>query len=107
VTSSTILNIANIRIKKNTIVMINNLPSRHKLYGQIRNKRNIRDIKKSQRKECLVQQQKEGIHRRYKQCNDGKNDVKKKDKQNEESYERKHQNQYIKDKYLKKERNVI
>jgi superfamily I DNA and/or RNA helicase len=54
-----------------------------------------------------IQQQKEGIHRRYEQCNDGKKNVKKKDKHNEESYERKRQNQDTKDKYLKKERKVV
>jgi hypothetical protein len=48
-----ILDIANIRIKNNTIVMISDLPSKHKLHGQIRNKRNIRDMK-SQRKECPI-----------------------------------------------------
>jgi hypothetical protein len=46
VTSATILNIAKIRIKNNKTVMINDLPSRHKLHGQIRSKRNIRDMKR-------------------------------------------------------------
>jgi hypothetical protein len=46
VTSATILNIANIRIKNNTTVMVSDLPSRHELHGQIRNKRNIRDMKR-------------------------------------------------------------
>jgi hypothetical protein len=107
VTSATILNIANIRIKNNTIVMVSDLSSRHKLHGQIRNKRNIRDMKKSRRKECPVQKQKEVIHQRYEQCNGGKTDAKKKDEQNEKSYERKRQNQDTKDKYLKKERKVV
>jgi hypothetical protein len=40
-------------------------------------------------------------------CNGGKTDVKKKDEQNEESYERKRQNQNTKDKYLKKGQKVI
>jgi hypothetical protein len=49
VTSATILNIANIRIKNNTTVMVSDLPSRHELHGQIRNKRNIRDMKRVRR----------------------------------------------------------
>jgi hypothetical protein len=44
---------------------------------------------------------------RYEQYNDGKTDVKKKDEQNEESYERKRQNQVTKDKYLEKGRKVV
>jgi hypothetical protein len=35
-----------IRIKKNTTVMVSDLPSRHKLHGQIGNKRNTRDMKR-------------------------------------------------------------
>jgi hypothetical protein len=31
-----------------------------------------------------------GIHRQYEQCNGGNKHVKKKDEQNEESYEKKH-----------------
>jgi hypothetical protein len=77
VTSATILNIANIKIKNNMTVMVSDLPSRHELHGQIRNKRNIRDMKESE-KECPVQLQKEGIHRRYEQCN-GEKVIKKKD----------------------------
>jgi hypothetical protein len=45
-----------------------------------------------------------GIHRRYEQCNGKKKVVKKKDEQNEESYEKKRQNQDTKNKYLEKER---
>jgi hypothetical protein len=85
--------------------MVNDLPSRHELHGQISNKRNIRDMKRVRRK-CHVQLQKEGIHRRYEQCNSEKV-VKKKDEQNEESYERKRQNQDTKNKYLEKERYVV
>jgi hypothetical protein len=81
--------------------MVNDMPSRHELHDQIRNKRH-QGHEKSQ--ECPVQLQKEGIHRRYEQCNGGKKVVKKKDEQNEESYEKNHQNQDIKDKYLEKER---
>jgi hypothetical protein len=55
---------------------------------------------KSQKKECPVQLQKEGIHWRYEQCNDDKKIVKKKDEQNEESYEKKCKNQDTKNKYL-------
>jgi hypothetical protein len=102
VTSATILNIANIRIKNNTTVMVSDLPDRHELHDQIRNKRH-QGHEKSQKKECPVQLQKEGIHRRYEQCNGEKNVVKKKDGQNEESYEKKLQNQDTKNKYLEKE----
>jgi hypothetical protein len=41
-----ILNIANIRINNNTTFMVNDLPSRHKLHGLIRNMRNIRNMKR-------------------------------------------------------------
>jgi hypothetical protein len=47
-----------------------------------------------------VQLQKEGIHRRYEQCNGKKKVIKKKDEQNEESYEKKHQNQDTNNKYM-------
>jgi hypothetical protein len=97
-----ILNIANIKIKNSTTVMVSDLPNRHELHGQIRNKRNIRDMKRV-RKKCPVQLQKEGIYRRYEQCNADKI-VKKKDEQNEESYGNNRQNQDIKNKYLEKER---
>jgi hypothetical protein len=40
-------------------VMVSDLPSRHELYGQIRNKRNIRDMKESE-KECLSSYRKRG-----------------------------------------------
>jgi hypothetical protein len=50
VKSATILNIANIRIKNNTTVMVSDLPSRHELHGQIRNKRNTSDMKRVRRK---------------------------------------------------------
>jgi hypothetical protein len=33
-------------IKNNMTVMVSDLPSRHELHGQIRNKRNIRDMKR-------------------------------------------------------------
>jgi hypothetical protein len=100
----TILNIANIRIKNNMTVMVSDLPSRHELHGQIRNKRNLRDMKRVRRKSVMSSYRKEGIHRRYEQCNGEKKVIKKKDGQNEESYERKRQNQDIKNKYLEKER---
>jgi hypothetical protein len=60
VTSATILNIANIRIKSNTIIMVSDLPSRHKLHGQIRNKRNIRDMKRVRGKSALSSNRKRG-----------------------------------------------
>jgi hypothetical protein len=53
VTSATILNIANIRVKNHTIVMVSDLLSRHELHGQIRNKRNIGDMKRVRRKSAL------------------------------------------------------
>jgi hypothetical protein len=59
-TSVTILNITNIRIKNNTIVMVSDLPSRLKLYGQIRNKRNIRDIKRVRGKSAMSSNIKRG-----------------------------------------------
>jgi hypothetical protein len=60
VTNATILNIANIRVKNNTTVMISDLPNRHELHGQIRNKRNIRDIKRVRRKSALSSYRKRG-----------------------------------------------
>jgi hypothetical protein len=60
VTSVMILNIANIRIKSNTIIMVSDLPSRHKLHGQIRNKRNIRDMKRVRGKSALSSNRKRG-----------------------------------------------
>jgi hypothetical protein len=55
-----ILNITNIRIKNNTTVMISDLPSRHELHDQIRNKRNIRDMKRVRRKSALSSYRKRG-----------------------------------------------
>jgi hypothetical protein len=60
VTSAMILNIANIKIKNNTTVMVSNLPNRQELHGQIRNKRNIRDIKRVKRKSVLSSYKKRG-----------------------------------------------
>jgi hypothetical protein len=48
-----ILNIANIRVKNNTTVTVSDLFNRYELYGQIRNKRNIMDIKRVRRKSAL------------------------------------------------------
>jgi hypothetical protein len=53
VTSAMILNIVKIMIKNNTAIMINDMSSRHKLHGQIRNKRNIRGIKRVKEKSAL------------------------------------------------------
>jgi hypothetical protein len=61
VTSATILNIANIRGKNNTTIMVNDLPNRHELHGQIRNKRNIRDMKRVRRKSVMSSYRKRGI----------------------------------------------
>jgi hypothetical protein len=55
-----ILDITNIRIKNNTTVMVSDLPSRHKLHGQIRNRRNIRDIKRVRGKSALSNNRKRG-----------------------------------------------
>jgi hypothetical protein len=55
-----ILNIANIMIKNNTAVMISDLPSRHKLHGQIENKRNIKDMKRVREKSALFSNGKRG-----------------------------------------------
>jgi hypothetical protein len=52
-TRATILNIAKIRVKNDTTVMVSNLPSRHKLHGQIGNKRNISDMKRVRTKHAL------------------------------------------------------
>jgi hypothetical protein len=60
VTSVMILNIANVRIKNNTTVMVSDLPSRHELHDQIRNKRNIRDMKRVRRKSALSNYRKRG-----------------------------------------------
>jgi hypothetical protein len=103
VTSAMILNIANIRVKNNMIIMVSDLPRRHELHGQIRNKRNIRDMERVKRKSVIFSYKKEGIHRRYEQYNDDKKVVKKKDEKNDESYEKKRQNQDTKNKYLEKE----
>jgi hypothetical protein len=53
VTCVTILNIAKIKMKNATIVMASNLSSRHKLHSQIRNKRNIKDMKRVRTKSVL------------------------------------------------------
>jgi hypothetical protein len=55
-----ILDITNIRIKNNTTAMVSDLPSRHKLHGQIRNRRNIRDIKRVRGKSALSSNRKRG-----------------------------------------------
>jgi hypothetical protein len=55
-----ILNIANIRVKNNTTVIVSDLPSRHELHGQIRNKRNISDMKRVRKKSTLSSYRKRG-----------------------------------------------
>jgi hypothetical protein len=55
-----ILNIANIRVKNHTTIMVSDLPSRYKLHGQIRNKRDIRDMKRVRRKSALSSYRKRG-----------------------------------------------
>jgi hypothetical protein len=78
-TCATTLNIAKIRVKNDTTVMVSNLPSRHKLYGQIGNKRNTRDMIRVRTKHAMSSNRKRGNHRRYEQCNSDKKDVKQKD----------------------------
>jgi hypothetical protein len=60
VTNATIMNVTKIRVKNNTTVMVSDLPSRHKLHGQIRNKRNIRDMKMVITKYALSSNRKRG-----------------------------------------------
>jgi hypothetical protein len=55
-----ILNIVNIRIKNNMTVIVSDLPNIHRLHGQIRNKRNIRGIKRVRRKSQLSSNRKRG-----------------------------------------------
>jgi hypothetical protein len=57
---ATILNIAKIRVKNDTTIMVSNLPSRHKLHDQIGNKRNIRDMKRVRTKRALSSNRKRG-----------------------------------------------
>jgi hypothetical protein len=60
VTGATILNIANIRIKNNTTVMVSDLPNRLELHGQIRDKRNIMNMKRVRRKSAPSNYRKRG-----------------------------------------------
>jgi hypothetical protein len=60
VTYATILNIGKIRIKNDTTVIVNNLPNRYKLYGQIGNKRNIKNIKIVRTKSAMLSNRKRG-----------------------------------------------
>jgi hypothetical protein len=60
VSSAMILNIANIRVKNHMTVMVSDLSSRHELHGQIRNKRNTRDMKRVKRKSALSSYRKRG-----------------------------------------------
>jgi hypothetical protein len=55
-----ILNIANIRVKNHTTVMVSDLSSRHELHGQIRNKRNIMNMKRVRRNSALSSYGKRG-----------------------------------------------
>jgi hypothetical protein len=100
VTSAMILSVAKIRIKNNTTVMVSDLSSGQAVWSDQEQVKHL-GHEKSQTKACSVQQQKEGNHRRYEQCNGDK-----KDEQNEESYKRKCQNLDTKDQYLE-ERKVV
>jgi hypothetical protein len=55
------LNIAEIRIKNNTTVMVSDLPSRDKLLDQIRNKINFRNMKRVRGKSALSSNRKRGF----------------------------------------------
>jgi hypothetical protein len=55
-----IMNIANIRVKNHTTIMVSDLSNRHELHGQIRNKRNIRDMKRVRRKSAMSSYRKRG-----------------------------------------------
>jgi hypothetical protein len=79
VTSATILDIAKIRIKNSTTVMISDLPSRHKLHGRIGNNRNIRDMKRIRTKSVLPSNRKRGTICGMNNSVVGKKVVKKKD----------------------------
>jgi hypothetical protein len=61
VTSAMILDMAKIRITNNTTVMFSDLPNRHKLHGQIGNKKNIKDMKKIRTKSVLSSNKKREI----------------------------------------------
>jgi hypothetical protein len=61
-------------------------------------------MKRVRRKSVMSSYRKRGSIGGMTQSNGKKNVVKKKDEQNEESYEKKHQNQDTKNKYLEKER---
>jgi hypothetical protein len=60
VPSVMILNIANIKIKNNTTIMVSDVPSRHKMHAKIRNKRYIRDMKRVRGKSALSSNTKRG-----------------------------------------------
>jgi hypothetical protein len=57
---ATIMKIAKIWVKNDRTVMASNLPSRHKLHGQIGNKRNIKDMKRVKTKCDLPSNRKRG-----------------------------------------------
>jgi hypothetical protein len=61
VTRLMILNIVKIRIKNDTIVMVSNLPVKHKLHGQVENKRNIINMKRVRAKSALPNNSKRGF----------------------------------------------
>jgi hypothetical protein len=61
VTHLTILNIVKIRSKNDTIVMVSNLPIKHKLHNQVENKRNIRNMKRVRIKSALTSNSKRGF----------------------------------------------
>jgi hypothetical protein len=61
VTYLMILNIVKTMIKNDTIVMVSNLPIKHKLHGQVKNERNIRNVKSVRAKSALLSNSKRGF----------------------------------------------
>jgi hypothetical protein len=105
-TRATILNIAKIRVKNDTIVMVSNLPSRHKLHGQIGNKRNTKDMKRVRTEHALSSNRKRGTIGGMNSAMAIRRTQSRK-MSSEESYEKKHQNLDTKDQYLKKKQKVV
>jgi hypothetical protein len=105
-THATILNIAKIRVKDDTTIMISNLPSRHKLYGQIGNKTNIRDMKRVRTKCALSSNIKRGTIGNINSAMEIRR-MQSRKMRSEESCERKRQNLDTKDQYLEKEQKVV
>jgi hypothetical protein len=74
VTRATILNLAKTRVKNDTTVMVSNMHNRHKLHGQMRNKRNIREIKRVRIKSAMSSNKK-AIHQQSERLDGDKKDA--------------------------------